>query len=103
MIATCRTSVRCGTIATAARLAQGVHHDSDSRPLPVSAPRKRAMTYVESALLAVGMTRLVAGYRRSRRGWLATTAIVLFLAGAIEPFAHGFSEGLQMGWASVGH
>lgn len=60
------------------------------------------MAYLEFALLAFGLTLLVLGYRRNRRGWLVTAAIALFLAGAIEPMTTGFMQGLSDGWQAAG-
>jgi hypothetical protein len=60
------------------------------------------MAYLEFALLAFGLTLLVLGYRRNRRGWLVTAAIALFLAGAIGPMTTGFMQGLSDGWQAAG-
>ncbi|HEX5307217.1 MAG TPA: hypothetical protein VFW82_14135 [Dyella sp.] len=60
------------------------------------------MAYIELALLACGLVMLVLGYRRNRRGWLATAAVALFLAGAIGPMTTGFMQGLAEGWQTAG-
>jgi membrane-bound ClpP family serine protease len=59
------------------------------------------MKYIELALFIVGVVALVVGYRKSHRNVLLSAAIILFLAGNVGDFAHGFQEGFSAGWSST--
>ncbi len=56
--------------------------------------------YIELALLIAGLVALVVGYRKNRRNILLSAAIILFLAGTVGDFAHGFRDGFNAGWSS---
>ena len=53
------------------------------------------MPALELALLVLGTGLLVAGYRRDDRRMLATSAIVLLLAGTGVDFATGVVDGFR--------
>lgn len=59
------------------------------------------MKYIELVLLIVGVVVSAIGYRKNHRNVLLFAAIILFLAGTVGNFAHGFREGFSAGWSST--
>lgn len=55
------------------------------------------MYVVTIAALVLGLVLLAVGYRRHHRNLLATSALLLLVAGAAPEFANGFREGLHSG------
>lgn len=59
------------------------------------------MTYIEVALLLLGVIALAVGYRKNHRNLLLSAAVILFLAGAVGDLASGFHDGFSASWSSA--